>query len=345
MNIAIGAALKRAVFSLLSNHKALKKAGMVSLTLALAVVLPVLSVVAVLGSVEVDSVALSQTVTENLSTETQAELLKTESLITALNSAMSDAGFAARQTEAQVLALLGLSGQADDPELVAKLVGCFIENQTDAQLIGAVNAAFGTALDVDEFSTIMSAIRANAIDSSGYTAPAEKNNLDLVTWAVRAEQAGWGYVWGSQGELLTESRFQSLAASYPKEVGGYEDWIRTHWLGKRTADCSGLIRGYWWLDAETQEIKYGSNGIPAMGADAMYQAASEKGPMRTMPEIPRLGVWHKGHIGIYIGNGEVVEAMSTRKGVVRTQLASGHWTAWLKIPYINYIESTEEEVS
>ena len=345
MNIAIGAALKRAAFSLLSDRKALKKAGMVILTLALAVILPILAVTAVLGSVEVDSAKLSQTVTANLSAETQAELLKTESLITELNSAMSDAGFAARQTEAQVLALLGLSSQADEPEFVAKLVGCFAERQTDAQLIGAVNAAFGTTLDADEFSAIISAIRANAIDSSGYTAPAEKNNLDLVTWAVRAEQAGWGYVWGSQGELLTESRFQSLAASYPKEVGGYEDWIRTHWLGKRTADCSGLIRGYWWLDAETQEVKYGSNGIPAMGADAMYQAAAEKGPMSTMPEIPGLGVWHKGHIGIYIGNGEVVEAMSTRKGVVRTQLANGHWTAWIKIPYINYIESTEEEVS
>ena len=343
MNIVLGAALKRTAFSFLSDRKALKKAGMVILTLVLAVILPILAVAAVLGSVEVDSAKLSQTVTANLSAETQAELLKTESLITELNSAMSDAGFAARQTEAQVLALLGLSSQADDPEFVAKLVGCFAENQTDAQLIGAVNAAFGTTLDADEFSTIMSAIRANAIDSSGYTAPAEKNNLDLVTWAIRAEQAGWGYIWGSQGELLTESRFQSLAASYPKEVGGYEEWIRSHWFGKRTADCSGLIRGYWWLDAETQEIRYGSNGIPAMGADAMYQAASEKGPMSTMPEIPGLGVWHKGHIGIYIGSGEVVEARSTRKGVVRTQLSSGHWTAWLKIPYINYINTNEEE--
>lgn len=343
MNTAIGATLKRAAFSFLSDREQWKKAGIILLSLLLAILLPILAVAAVLGSVEVDSAKLSQTVTTNLSAETQAELLKTKETISNLNAAMSDAGFASRQTEAQVLALLGLSGQADDPEFTAKLVGCFTENQTDAQLIGAVNAAFGTALDADEFSAIMSAIRANAIDSSGYTAPAEKNNLDLVTWAVRAEQAGWGYVWGSQGELLTESRFQSLAASYPKEVGGYEDWIRAHWLGKRTADCSGLIRGYWWLDAETQEIRYGSNGIPAMGADAMYQAAAEKGPMSTMPEIPGLGVWHKGHIGIYIGNGEVVEAMSTRKGVVRTQLASSHWTAWLKIPYINYIESTEEE--
>lgn len=345
MNIAIGAALKRAVVSFISDRERWKKAGIILLSLLLAILLPVLAVTAVLGSVEVDSAKLNQTVTENLSAETQAELLKTESLITSLNSTMSDAGFAARQTEAQVLALLGLSGQADDQEFTAKLVGCFAEGQSDVQLIGAVNSTFGTALDADEFSAIMSAVRANAIDAAGYADTSTKNNLDLVTWAIRAEQAGWGYVWGSQGELLTESRFQSLAASYPKEVGGYEDWIRTHWLGKRTADCSGLIRGYWWLDPETQEIKYGSNGIPAMGADAMYQAASEKGSMSTMPEIPGLGVWHKGHIGIYIGNGEVVEAMSTRKGVVRTQLVNGHWTAWLKIPYINYIETNEEETS
>ena len=343
MNIAIGAALKRVVFSFVSDRERWKKAGIILLSLLLAILLPILAVSAVLGSGEVDSAKLSQTVTANLSAETQAEILKTEETISNLNAAMSDAGFAARQTEAQVLALLGLSGQADAPEFVSNLVACFAEGQTDAELIGAVNAAFGTALDADEFSAIMSAIRANAIDAAGYADTSTKNNLDLVTWAVRAEQAGWGYVWGSQGELLTESRFQSLAASYPKEVGGYEDWIRAHWLGKRTADCSGLIRGYWWLDAETQEINYGSNSIPAMGADAMYQAAAEKGSISTMPEIPGLGVWHKGHIGIYIGNGEVVEAMSTRKGVVRTQLASGHWTAWLKIPYINYINTNEEE--
>lgn len=341
MNIAIGAALKRAAFSFLSDRERWKEVGIILLSLLLAILLPVLAVAAVLGCVEVDSAALRQTVTANLSAETLAELSQTEALINHLNAAMSEAGFAARQTEAQVLALLGLSGQADDPEFTAKLVSCFAEGQTDAQLIEIVNSTFRAALDADEFSTIMSAIRENTIDSSGYVNPANKNNQDLVTWAIRAEQAGWGYVWGSQGEVLTESRLQSLLRSYPKEVGGYEEWIRSHWLGRRTADCSGLIRSYWWLDAETQEIVYGSNGIPAMGADTMYQSAAEKGPLNTMPEIPGLGVWHKGHIGIYIGNGEVVEAMSTRKGVVRTQLASGHWRAWLKIPYINYIEETE----
>ena len=81
MNIAIGAALKRAAFSFLSDRERWKKAGIILLSLLLAILLPILAVAAVLGSVEVDSAKLSQTVTENLSAETQAELLKTESQI------------------------------------------------------------------------------------------------------------------------------------------------------------------------------------------------------------------------------------------------------------------------
>ena len=50
-----------------------------------------------------------------------------------------------------------------------------------------------------------------------------------------------------------------------------------------------------------------------------------------------------GHVGIYIGNGYAIEAMGTRYGVVKTRVAARSWTHWLKIPYINYIEETEED--
>lgn len=73
-----------------------------------------------------------------------------------------------------------------------------------------------------------------------------------------------------------------------------------------------------------------------MTADGMYQAAKEKGGISSIPEIPGLAVWHSGHIGVYIGNGEVIEAMGTKYGVVRTKLAFRGWTHWLKIPYIDY---------
>lgn len=63
----------------------------------------------------------------------------------------------------------------------------------------------------------------------------------------------------------------------------------------------------------------------------------------TIPEIPGLAVWHVGHIGIYIGDGKVVQAANTKVGIILTNLSDTAWTHWLKVPYINYIESEEIE--
>jgi hypothetical protein len=174
------------------------------------------------------------------------------------------------------------------------------------------------------------------LDISFFTNPATKNNLDLAAYAEQAFDAGWGYVWGTYGDILTDSLFNYKLEQYPDGVGNYEDFIRSNWLGGRTTDCVGLIKGYGWLNPDTLEIEYGSNGMPDIGADSMYKSALVSGAMDTMPDIPGLAVWKSGHIGIYIGNGNVIEAMGTKYGVVKTNLADRSWSAWLEIPYINY---------
>lgn len=113
--------------------------------------------------------------------------------------------------------------------------------------------------------------------------------------------------------------------------------------GKRTADCVGLIKGYGWYNAESGEIVVGSNGMMDVTANGMFEAATVKGTIDTIPEVPGLAVWHQGHIGIYIGNGEVIEAMNTMRGVTRTKLVGRSWTHWLQIPYISYVEEKENE--
>ena len=174
------------------------------------------------------------------------------------------------------------------------------------------------------------------IDVSAFVDPTTKNAADLVTYAINAYESGWGYVWGTFGSVLTEGLFQAKLEQYPDGVGNYEEFIRNNWVGKRTTDCCGLIKGYGWLDPETMSIDYGTNGMPDLGANQMYYNASESGTIDTIPEIPGLAVWHDGHIGVYIGNGYVIEAMGTKYGVVKTQLEGRGWTHWLKVEYINY---------
>ena len=178
----------------------------------------------------------------------------------------------------------------------------------------------------------------NAIDISAFVSPGTKNNLDLAAYAVQAWENGWGYVWGTYGNVLTQSLFDYKLRQYPDGVGKYAAFIRENWLNRRTADCVGLIKGYGWLDAQSLEIRYGTNGMPDYSANQMYQSATESGTMDTMPDIVGLAVWKPGHIGVCIGNGYVIEAMGTKYGVVKTELAKRNWSGWCKIPYIDYLE-------
>ena len=179
----------------------------------------------------------------------------------------------------------------------------------------------------------------NTIDISGFTNPRTKNNHDLAAYAIQAWEHGWGYVWGTFGNVLTESMLQYKLEQYP-DIGASEAFIREHWLGRRTTDCVGLLKGYGWLNPDTLAIDYNTNGMPDYNADRMYASAKENGTeyggMDTMPDIVGLGLWKQGHWGVYVGNGYAIEAMGTQYGVVRTKVEGRGWQGWCKIPYIQY---------
>lgn len=344
MSASVAAFLKQIAASLLTNRKVLKFIGGVILGVIIIVCIPIYTVVGIFsGDITIDLDRFQELLEQNMSIEDRAMLRQVERTMIAIEDTMTAAGYPAqRVTEAQVLYVLALSDYASQPGFVEKLTGCFTPEQTDANLISSVNAAFGTNLLTLDFTTIMESIRAVYIDISSYIDPTTKNNLDLVQWAIWAEDRGWGYVWGTYGEVFDQALYEYKLDQYPEEVGRYAEFIETNWLGGRTADCVGLIKGYGWLNPETQEIEYGTNGMADVGADQMYENATEKGSIDSMPEIPGLAVWHSGHIGIYIGDGEVIEAMGTRYGVVKTQLSDSRWTHWLKVPYITYVEQPSE---
>ncbi|WP_051571639.1 hypothetical protein [Ruminiclostridium cellobioparum] len=160
-------------------------------------------------------------------------------------------------------------------------------------------------------------------------------NLGLVEHCKKALNEKWGYVYGTFGTVLTEPMLQSKLKQYPDNVRQYESFIRSNWLGKRSADCVGLIKSYlWWTP--TGPVY---NSKTDKSANGMYEAAKEKGMINTIPETPGMCVRKDQHIGVYIGNGLVIESKGTKYGVVQTPLTgvgATAWTHWIKCPYIEY---------
>ena len=95
----------------------------------------------------------------NLSAEEQAKLQKVEDTMLGIEEKMNAAGFTGRVKEAQVLYVFALSDHAAEDGFIDKLVGCFAADQSDKQLIAAVNTAFETELASEDFTKIMENIR------------------------------------------------------------------------------------------------------------------------------------------------------------------------------------------
>ncbi|MEE1002782.1 MAG: SH3 domain-containing protein [Acutalibacteraceae bacterium] len=151
------------------------------------------------------------------------------------------------------------------------------------------------------------------------------------------KQVGKPYWYGTFGqrsslELLTQKKKQ-----YPKY---YTAADFKNQLGVKVHDCIGLIKGYIWCkDADDYNPKYSSNGCPDVNEEMMYNEAKVKGDISTMPDTPGICVLKQGHIGVYIGGGEVIEARGHNYGVVKTKLKDRGWTKWCECPYIAYNKS------
>lgn len=165
-----------------------------------------------------------------------------------------------------------------------------------------------------------------------------KTAKGLVDYVRVALAEGWRYWYGTTGVRCTPQLLARKKAQYPAH---YTDarmarYNRDIVEGRFCADCINLVKGYMWLDESTGRQSYASNGCPDTNADGMFNRAKVKGEISTIPDVPGLIVRFTGHAGVYIGEGEVIEARGFAYGVVRTQLAKRPWTHWYQMPGLEY---------
>ena len=135
----------------------------------------------------------------------------------------------------------------------------------------------------------------------------------------------------------------------------YKEAIEKHLI---CSDCVGLLKGYFWTNGGENVIEsiglptplfknsYASNGMPDRSANGMFEYAKSKGmdwgTIDTIPDIPGIAVRYDGHVGVYVGNGEVVEERGFNYGCVLTKLKNRNWLNWYKIPGIKYLTGAQE---
>lgn len=343
MSVSAAAVIKKVAVAIVSDKKARNKIGIFILSVLVGLLMPIAALLAVFsGHLEFTDEMIAEVI-DNLDENEIEKLQQVQDTLDAIEEAMRDAGMHSRYEEAQALYMFGLYEYQDEDDFVDRLVGCFEEDQTDYELIDEVNDEFDCDLDPVEYLRIITGIRSTTINTWGFMDPDTKNNADLVYWAWEAYNDGWGYVWGTYGLILTQDSFENLCEVYPNNVENHHDFIQENWVGRRTADCAGLIKGYLWFNPETHQIEYGSNGFTDLDADSMYNNSTVNGTIDTIPETPGLGVWHEGHVGIYIGDGYVIQASGTETGVIKTQLEGSTFTNWFEIPGITYLGEEEDE--
>lgn len=168
------------------------------------------------------------------------------------------------------------------------------------------------------------------------------------------------YMWGTFGSPVTETLISQKAGQYPEWYTSARQSLFRSLIGKGyfAFDCIGLIKAILWGWSGDASGNYGgadyvSNGVPDVSADGMIHLCQEVSSDFSNI-VPGEAVWMEGHIGVYIGDGKVIECTPAWANGVQvtaclnigsiTGLNGRTWTKHGKLPYVYYQREGEDQM-
>lgn len=149
-----------------------------------------------------------------------------------------------------------------------------------------------------------------------------KTGKGLAEYAI--SKLGTPYFYGAKMQFLTDMFAEQMHKLYPKTVTtAYINKAKAYGMfGKVCVDCSGLIGAY--RDRH-------------LGSAQLYSTASKRLKMSDINTFPVGTVlWRSGHVAVYIGNMECVEAKGIDYGTVKSKVNPGSWTVGLLFSDMQY---------
>lgn len=150
------------------------------------------------------------------------------------------------------------------------------------------------------------------------------------------------YMWGCFGSPVTEKILNEKIKQYPSWYTPSKQALLKALIDKGYFgfDCIGLIKGILWgWNADPSKYHggavYKSNNVPDVSANIFIEKCTPTTNFNTI--LPGEAVWLPGHIGVYIGDGKVIESTPAWKnGVQITLLKDRRWLKHGKLPWIKY---------
>ena len=177
-----------------------------------------------------------------------------------------------------------------------------------------------------------------------------KTNKEFVSYLKTLLDRNTVYMWGEFGRLVTNNTIDSKRKQYPSHYDDTKVKYLKSLVGKNyyAYDCAGLIKSYFMSDYGNKKVNY----IASYDKDAYgitVGTASEKGDISTLPEEEGVLLYMKGHCGVYIGDGKVIECTSNQKisgikygKVCVSNLSARPWKTWTKSKWLSYVKDEPE---
>ena len=178
------------------------------------------------------------------------------------------------------------------------------------------------------------------------------NNKEFIQKLKLADGKNTVYMWGTFGALVTDSLINGKAKQYPGWYSARKVAELKKLVGKNyfAFDCIGLIKGVLWgwngsTGSPYGGAKYKTNGMPDTSANGYIKLCKSVSTDFSNIE-PGEAVWMPGHIGVYIGNGDVIEATpSWQNGVQVVKLSARKWEKHGKMPQLTYVTEALKPIS
>ena len=166
--------------------------------------------------------------------------------------------------------------------------------------------------------------------------------IELFEQALNDE---WGYIWGTAGEMWTAAKQENLNKTTDADRANSRKY-GAKWIGHMVADCSGLfswafkkLGSYMYHGSDTMYRKY-----------CKYHGELNKG-QRTDGQALKPGTavfcWNGkkySHVGLYVGNGVVIEAAGSQQGVIKSKVTATKWKYWGELINVSFDAKGDDTV-